>query len=282
MNRSRLEGYLWFFTSLFISAINDVLVKYVSSALPPLEVSFFRFFFGTISLLPLVFFYGLKSIETQRSYIHIARGILLFIGISLWTYGLKNSQVVVATIVSFTIPFFTLLLARFFLKEQVSTKLWIVTIIGFLGVIITTNPQNMRFDLMSTVFVVASLIFAIIDIINKKYSNEESMLSMLFYSCLITAVLGLITVIPVWQMPRTKDLILLSILGTLSNAILFCIIKAFRTIEVSKTSVLRYFELIISVVLAYFIFGYLPNLAIYLGALIIIPCSFYIERNKNY
>ena len=40
---------------------------------------------------------------------------------------------------AFTVPIFVLLLAPIFLKEQVTWKMWLATIIGFIGIILALH-----------------------------------------------------------------------------------------------------------------------------------------------
>ncbi len=277
-------GISWFILSLFISSMNDIIGKYVSASISPLETAFFRFLFGTLSLVPFILYGGLKSIKTLRPNLHFIRGLFLAIAIFLWIKGLSTSQVTTATIISFTIPIFILILAPIFLGEKVSLKLWVVTIISLIGIIITLNPSNFNFNTDSLLFVVATVLFASLDIINKKYVIKESMLSMLFYSSLVTTILGLFPVVinwRVWQMPKATDLFYLMILGAGSNAILYCLLKAFRLVKASSVAPFRYLELLFSLGLGYIVFNDLPGYTTYIGALLIIPCSLYIVLQQK-
>ena len=155
-----LIGISWFLLSLIISSFNDVIAKYVSSNISPLEVSFYRFLFGTISLVPFIFYSGLKSIKTSRPMLHFVRGLFLAIAIFLWISGLKSSQVTIATIISFTIPIFVLILAPIVLKETVSLKLWAVTFVGIIGILVTIAPNSVNFTMDSCLFVYSLLALA--------------------------------------------------------------------------------------------------------------------------
>ncbi|RST65103.1 EamA family transporter [Candidatus Aquarickettsia rohweri] len=136
-------GIAWFLFSLAISCINDIIAKYIyANNLSSLEISFYRFLFGTISFLPVIIFYGLKSIKTSHIKLHFLRGILLSLAIFLWISGLQSSQVAIATTISFTIPIFVLILAPLILKESVSFVLWIVTFISMIGIYITISPHS--------------------------------------------------------------------------------------------------------------------------------------------
>jgi drug/metabolite transporter (DMT)-like permease len=77
------------------------------------------------------------SIKTSRPLFHFIRGLFLALAIFLWISGLKSSQVTIATIINFTIPISILILAHIVLKETVSLKLWVVSFVGVIGILIT-------------------------------------------------------------------------------------------------------------------------------------------------
>ena len=167
------KGAAWFIISLIISSLNDVVAKYVSFNLPVWETVFFRFFFGTITLVPFILFYGKESIASSKPLVHLSRGIILTLAIYLWINGLNVTDVAVATIITFTMPIFVLILAATLLKEKVSIKLWVLSIIGLIGVVITLNPKGIEFNINSTYLIFAAGFFASLDIINKKYIADN-------------------------------------------------------------------------------------------------------------
>ena len=268
----------WFLLSLAISSINDIIARYITiTNFTSLETSFYRFLFGTISLIPLILFYGLKSIKTSHIRLHLLRGILLAIAIYLWIYGLKSSQVAIATIISFTIPIFVLILAPIILKESIPLKLWIVTFISLVGIFIIIYPYQINFTHNSYLFVIAAIFFAVLDVINKKYIYKETMLPMLFYSSLFTTIILFIPLLlSNLTMPTIKGIPYFIILGIGINFILFCILKAFTIVKASILAPLRYIELIFSISLGYLFFNDIPSYNMLIGALIIIPTSLYI------
>ena len=98
-----ITGVFWFLLSLVISVSNDVIARYVSSSLHFTQISFFRFLFSTITLLPLCLYYGKDALKTSNIYIHFLRGALLFFGISAWIKGLSTIQVAISTVITFKI-----------------------------------------------------------------------------------------------------------------------------------------------------------------------------------
>jgi S-adenosylmethionine uptake transporter len=215
------------------------------------------------------------------------RGLLLFLGIVAWTYGLTIAPVTTATVVSFTIPIFVLVLGVFFLSEHIIWQRWVVTIVAFIGLVITLNPSAQDFNPEVLIFIAAAVCFAILDIINKKFVIKETMISMLFYSVIVTAVLALPFAVQYWIPPTTEELILLFVLGASANLILFFLLKAFAVADATALAPYRYFELVASASIAYLVFQEIPTEATILGSILVIPSTLFIiysekkQINKN-
>lgn len=280
-NRIYFIGIGWFILSLLSSSLNDIISKYVGVRLHSVEIAFFRFFFGALTLLPFVFLGGVHTLKTSNPMVHFMRGFLLFLGMTAWTYGVTISQVSTATMISFTVPLFVLVLAVFFLKENITWQRWLATIVGFVGIVITLNPNENDFNPEVLVFIFASISFAMLDIINKKFIVKESMISMLFYSAIVTAILSILPAMFVWVTPTIRELILLLILGASSNLILFLILKAFALVDATAVAPYRYLELLISASVGYIIFGDIPSTSTWYGALIVIPSTLFIVYSEN-
>lgn len=278
MNRKTkyILGIMWFILSLVISNLNDSIAKFTGTSMHPMQIAFLRFFFGTLSLLPFMLFYGRSAFITSRPMVHITRGIVLFVAIIIWIIGLTIIPIATATLLTFTIPMFVLIMARFFLKEKVTIQLWLATLLGFLGAFIVLGPSTLEFNPLSLLMLLSAGMFAALDILNKKFVVKESMLSMLFYSALITTILSIYPAYRYWQTPETYDLLLLFILGAGSNFILYCLLKAFTNVDASAVAPYRYLELVLSGLVGYTLFKEIPGIYMLAGTLIIIPTTLYI------
>ncbi|KIJ89062.1 DMT family transporter [Rickettsia asembonensis] len=279
--KTYLTGIGWFLLSLVSSSANDVMSKYLGTRLHSFEVAFFRFFFSSIVLLPFVFYYGKNTLKTSHPFVHILRGLLLFFGMTSWTYGLTIALVTTATVVSFSIPLFTLILAIFFLNENIIWQRWVVTVVGFIGLVVTLKPHAEDFNPEILYFVLAAISFAMLDIINKKFVIKESMISMLFYSAIVTTVVSLPVASQYWLTPSGFELALLFVLGSSGSLILLFLLKAFSMVDATATAPYRYLELVISAIAAYFIFSEFPDKSTLHGAVIIIPATLFIIYSEK-
>jgi S-adenosylmethionine uptake transporter len=273
-------GIIWFVLSLAVSNLNDIITKYSAMELPFVQVAFLRFALGMLTLLPFMLWRGRAAFVTYHPWVHFWRGVILFCALTIWCLGLTVVPLVSATLLTFTIPLFVLVLARLFLHEVVGYRLWGATLVGFIGVIILLSPTQASFNHAAWLMVLAAFLFASLDIINKKFIMRESMFSMLFYSALVTTMLGAYPAYIYWQQPTWQELFLLLLLGGNSNFLLFCLLKAFKLVSASSVAPYRYLEIMLSAMLGMLIFGEVLSWNIIAGAVIIIGATMFIAYDQ--
>lgn len=268
-NSKNLHGILWFVLGLLISSMGDVMMKYLGANVHSYQIVFLRFLFATITLLP--WFYTKKSsFITTRLKLHFMRGLLLFGGISFWCMGLNVVKIALATTINFTIPIFVAVLAVIFLKEKFNIFRLSATLLGFVGIVIAMNPAAADFNTISMSLLVSALMFATLDVINKRFVSDESTISMLFYSNVFTTLLSAIPAFYVWVPVSYYDLFLFLLLGIVANLILYCLLKSFAIVDASAVAPYRYIELLFSSTLGYLFFNEILDSSILSGAVVII------------
>ena len=276
-SKGYLQGIFWMVVVCAISNMNDILIKCVGTRLPGFEVAFFRFFFSTLVLLPFMLAQGKQAFITHYPGVQFIRSLLLVLAVAPWCYGVAALPLTLATTLAFTVPFFVLPLAKIFLKEHVGWQRWAATLFGFIGIVVSMHPTGDAFNPMALALIVSAIMFATLDIINKKLLIEdESLLSMLFYSALGTSILGFVPALLVWETPTLQELSFLLLLGCGASLILFCLLKAFAATEISALQPFRYVELVLSAIFGFVIFNEFPTISTILGALLIVPTTLYI------
>lgn len=268
MNKS-LFGVFWFIVSLLVSSGNDIITKYLSGSLSVYQVVFIRFMFGTLVLLPFMFYYK-GSFRTKVIGVQFMRGVLLFGGMLLWCKGLTLVKVSTATVINFTIPVFVLILAATFLKERFNWIRFLATIFSVIGIAVVLSPVSSDFNVLSLLLVCSALMFASLDVINKKFISNEGMLVMLFYSSFFTMCLSVIPAYNTWVVPEAMDWFLFAVLGVGANLILYCLLKSFEMVEASFVAPYRYLEFIFSAAMGYIFFAEIPDKSTLYGAIVII------------
>jgi len=281
-------GITFFFLQMLVSCGNDIVSKFMGQRLDAIEVTFFRFFFGLITLLPFMMRQGTKVFKTRQLSLNVVRGLLGAISFFLYIDAVITLPLAEVVTILWTIPLFSLVLSSLFLNESVTKYRWGATLIGFLGLtLITTydSDHSAHFNLLYLIPIGAAFLFALQDIVIKKMvSAEENQLTMLFYFALVTSAVLFIPACKVWQTPTVFEVTMLFLLGAGGNLIQYFIFKAFSLIDVSAVAPYRYLELFVSSILAFIFFREVPGVNVYIGALILIPstlCLGYTENRKK-
>lgn len=275
-----LQSLCWLFLSILSSCLNDVVTKYLATGLTAAQICFCRFTLGSLVLVPIMYYdKGSNCFRTGCLRIHLVRGLFLSIAMGLYTYSLGKMSMSSTTVIGFTNPIFVLILARIFLKEKVAWPIWISTLLTCLGMGLILRPTI--YNSAALYCILGTIIFASLDIINKKYVAREPILSMLFFSNLVASCCILPVAYPYWQTPSIYELCFLTMLGIGSNLILYFLLKAFKGAAVASLAPMKYIEWVLSIVMGYLCFQEWPTLTTILGGGIIIASTSFIVYYQN-
>ncbi|MDR1982798.1 MAG: DMT family transporter [Holosporaceae bacterium] len=278
------QGLFFLMMTMIVSCTNDIIVKFVGQRLDSLQVIFFRFFFGLITLFPFAILQGKQIFKTQQLGFNLIRGILGAISIFLYTYSVIYLPLVEVITILWTIPLFVIILSIFFLKEHVSIMRWTATIVGFLGLsFITLYNSNVSVSLqwLYIVPIAASFLFAAQDVMIKKIVDVENRVTMLLYFALVTSIISFIPALLVWKTPTLYEFSMLFLLGAGGNLIQYFIFKSYSATDLSALSPFRYMEFLFSAYFAFVFFGEVPGVNVLIGALILIPSTFYLAYSET-
>ena len=281
LKSSGLPSLLWLLLSMISSCLNDVFTKYLTTGLPPCQICWFRFVLGSLVLLPMIAYQGIHAFKTSRLKLHFSRGFLLSIAMTLYAYGLTHVEMSTVTVIGFTNPIFVLILASILLKEQIAWPIWAASFLVFIEIILIVKPTNVAYTIPALACLVATIIFSLLDIINKKYIKHEPILLMLFFSNLFASFCILPIVIHCWKTPTLFQLIILGLLGISSNLILYFLLKAFQLSHISFLAPFRYIEFVFSMLFGYLFFQEWPTYSSFFNAGIIIAATCFVAYYQN-
>lgn len=276
-----LQGVFWITLVALTSNLNDILMR-LTGRLPAEEITFFRYFFATVSLIPFIFIEGIKAFKTERLFLHLIRAAMLFGAIFCWSKAVSMVPLAVVSTVALTVPIFVLPMAKIFLNEHIGVPRTLATLTGFGGIFIVIYGTSQHDDFLSALLafnngtfylIIAAVLFAASDIVNKKFVSRESNLSMLFYIALFTAIIGFYPAVQSWITPSVQEFIFLGVLGIGGNLILFFLLKAFSATDVSALAPYRYTELIFAGLFGYILFREIPSQWTLMGSMVIVAAT---------
>ena len=268
-------------------SINDTLVKAIvvdsQSNMSVINIIFLRGLISSFLIFLYIKFYERKNILNilkikkyhQRGIYEVLTAICFFTGLIL----LPVAEVYTLLM---TNPFFVTIFAFLFLKEKVGIRRWAAVTVGFIGVIIVINPQNLNFNLLFIFPIIAAVFLTIRDIKTKGIATKSNSFEIIFItSILMTFVSGFGSLFFefTFKTEYLPNLIISSIFLTI--AYIFSVLTIFYA-PLSLTASARYSVIIFGIIFGYFILGEVPSINMLIGAAIIsFSGLFVIKRQKD-
>ncbi len=268
------------FISVCAFSLMDVLVKW-SDSYPVGQVLFFRGFCGIIPILFLIprnrF---LDFYKTTRPILHFKRCLSGLIALVAIFIALRNLPLATVVSITFAAPIFTTIFSIFLLKEKVGLYRWLAVLVGFVGIIVITEPGFSSLNFYYIYPIIFCLGLSYVAIAIRKLSTTEPVWLISFFFSFSIAILGLLSLFQGWVMPNFLDLFLLSMVGILGGLANLWLSQSYKYSEVSLVTPLKYLALVFAIIFGYFIWSEVPTLKTLMGALLVILSSFIIFRRE--
>ena len=263
-------------------SIMDIIVKW-SEAYPLGQVLFFRGFFGVILYFIIMPRDRIKNFYlTKRPGLHFLRCMSGLIALVAIFIALRNLPLATVVSISFAAPIFTTIFSIFLLSEKVGMFRWIAVLVGFIGIIIITEPGFSSFNIYFIYPIIFCLGLSYVAIAIRQLSTTEPVwLISLYFSIAITLV-SLVTLPYGWVIPNFGDLLLLMLIGVFGGVANLWLSQSYKYSEVSLVTPLKYLALVFAIIFGYFIWGEVPTLKTLTGAFLVIISTLIIFRREIY
>ena len=263
-------------------SIMDIIVKW-SEAYPLGQVLFFRGFFGVILYFIIMPRDRIKNFYlTKRPGLHFLRCMSGLIALVAIFIALRNLPLATVVSISFAAPIFTTIFSIFLLSEKVGMFRWIAVLVGFIGIIIITEPGFSSFNIYFIYPIIFCLGLSYVAIAIRQLSTTEPVWLISLYFSIAITLASLVTLPYGWVIPNFGDLILLMLIGVFGGVANLWLGQSYKLAEVSLVSPLKYLALVFAVAFGYFIWGEIPSFKTLLGAALVIISSIIIFRREIY
>ena len=275
-------GFLYMFISVCAFSIMDLIVKW-SENYPVGEVLFFRGFCG---LIPLFFLIPkekyLVFYKTKKPFLHLKRCAAGLIAIVAIFIALRKLPLATVVSISFAAPIFTTILSIFLLREKVGLYRWLAVLVGFIGIIVISEPGFSSMNIYYFYPIIFCLGLSYVAIAIKQLSVSEPVWLISFYFSISIMILSFFTIPQGWLWPSIKDLFLLSLLGILGGLANLWLTQSYKFSDVSLVTPLKYLALVFAIIFGYLIWDEIPTLRTLIGSLLVIISSVIIFRREIY
>ena len=275
-------GFLYMFMSICAFSLMDIIVKW-SVDYPIGQVLFFRGFFGIIFYLFVIPKNRLHNFyETKRAGLHFLRCLSGLIALVAIFIALRKLPLATVVSISFAAPIFTTILSIFLLSEKVGIYRWLAVIVGFVGILIITEPGISELNIYYFFPIIFCLGLSYVAISIRQLSTTEPVWLISFYFSLSITLLSFLTIPQGWVMPSLDHLVILSFIGIFGGVANLWLSQSYKYSEVSLVTPLKYLSLVFAIIFGYFIWGEIPTLKTLFGALLVIISTLIIFRREIY
>jgi len=164
----------------------------------PFTFSFARFFFATITVLPLALYFEFNNFSkifsnSKLLTLSITTGFFLFLGMGLQQYALQVSQISnVAFITTLYVPIVGII-SRFILKSQLHWIIWIAILLCVYGSYLLSSNQSIEIQRSDSLIFISAFCFAfhiiLIDVFMKQFNSPFSYGSIQYFIVFLLSVI---------------------------------------------------------------------------------------------
>ena len=197
-------------------------------------------------------------------------------------YRIRKLPLATVTSISFAAPIFTTLLSIFLLNEKVGFYRWLAVLVGFIGIIIISEPGFNSMNIYYIYPIIFCLGLSYVAITIKQLSSTEPVWLISFYFSISIMIMSFFTIPSGWVFPNMIDLLLLSLLGLLGGLANLWLTQSYKFSDVSLVTPLKYLGLIFAIFFGYIFWSEVPSTKTLIGSALVITSSVIIFRREIY
>ena len=261
-------------------AIQDAGIKWLSADIAVLQVLFLRSLIGIVFLGASTRFTRESIVlRVRRPWLLALRSGLNILSWVLFFTSLKYLPLATAVALFFSFPLFLAVISVPLLGETVGLRRIVAIIVGFIGVLLITNPAN-GLSMPALMMLGAALGWAIVASLTRILGETENTSTLLFYTLLGFAVLLLLPQYWLWRSLDPSDYLLIVAVAFFGVIAQFSVTKAYAIASPSLIAPFEYTALIWSAAIGYLVWADIPDAYAVAGAILIIGSGIYIIHRE--
>ena len=266
-----------------------VIIKFLGDEYSIIQLTLFRNVAAIIPLLLLILFTNefstiFKNIGNKFLILSCLRGIC-FLSMNVFIFiSVVNLEFATAMTLTFSSPFFIVILSIILLSEKIGIYRWSAVIIGFVGVVMIMKPTSEIFSLYSIFPILTAIAWAFTVIILKFIQGNHSTAKIQLYTLIFNVIGGLILFFVTTghvEIKNFKDFILMTMTGVLGGTAAILFIYSYRLISASKIASFEYLGIPSSFILGWIFFNEAPWSQLFPGVIVIIFAGMIIIWRDN-
>ena len=255
-----------------------VVIKFLGNEYTVIQLAIFRNVAGIIPLFLLIlftkeYFSVFQNLNKRFVFLSFLRG-LCFLTMNIFVFiSVINLEFATAMTLTFSSPFFIVILSIIFLKDKIGIYRWSAIFIGFFGVVLIMKPTSDIFNFYSIFPIVTAIAWAfsviLLKYIPEGHSTAKIQLYTLIFNVLGGVMLFFLTTGHI-EIKSAQDFLLMTLTGILGGSAAILFIFSYRLISASKMASFEYFGIPSSFILGWYFFNEAPWDQLFPGVFIIV------------
>lgn len=254
----------------FFFSVMVALIRLLGSSFPSVEIVFFRSLVQLCVLSVVFWRIGFSSLKPNRPRLQLVRSLLAVALINCNYYAFTQLPIADVTAIGFSRNLFVVILAMLFLGEKMNGSRMLVTLAGFIGILVIVRPGAGIFEAAAGVALLGACLGAVMMTLIRKLTADDSNIVMMLYPALAISLMTSIPAMLVWVTPTSKELGLLILMALIGIIGQWCLIQGFRMGEATVVAPANYVRLVFATILGFYLFAEIPDAYTIFGSLIII------------
>ena len=260
------QGVIFALLSNALLVIVGTLVRQISDHVGLFQVLLCRQIIFLLLLTPAIKSVGQSILKPKALSIHGLRILGAFLYLYLGFVTVSNLPLADATALGFTSVLFVALISKLWLGETVGWKRVLTISVGFLGILLITQPN---FDNPEFIYIVAGLAAALGGAIAatcvRKLSQSQPKTILLSYQALAVGLMTLGPAVAQWQWPNWWQSGILLLIGALSSLATSFGVYSYQKVPANVVSNFGYGQIVFALALGYWLFDERPNVLALMG-----------------
>jgi drug/metabolite transporter (DMT)-like permease len=251
--------------------------KWLVAKYPVGEVLFLR---ASVSLSLFLSFVilskGWTVFRTARPGAHLMRSVSQAIAQTLQLVALSLMPMASVTAINFSAPLFATLASLYFLKEPVGIGRWLALAVGFLGVLIITNPGADTFQVGAVYALGSALLFGTVTAGVRGMTSTESAETLTLYQLILLAFIYSFTLPFAFVTPSWTDAPLFLANGAAAVFGQYWWTRALHLAPTSAVVPFQYLSLIWAIAIGFAVWGDVPTSGLLAGSAIVVGSGLFL------
>jgi len=292
-----VKGILSVTAGLFIFAVQDVIIRYLSETHSVLQIVFTRSITALLILLTVILFNrNNQALKVHKLWPILLKGSLAFYSYLLYYMALTGLPLADAATITFVAPILVTALSALLFREQVGWRRWGAVLFGFVAMTFVVGPKG-HFGNIEVVFAFgAAFTYAISTISTRYIDPRDSALTASFYSIVAFLIWSIVCSLVMysffemgqvarpsiafltreWHHPSHIDQWLMVFLGFVASVGFYLLVKAYMVAEFSAVAPFEYLYIIWGAIFGFLIWQEVPSATTVVGIFLLIGSNMYI------